>query len=171
MDRRYQSFSSRNNSHCAEVIWVFAGRASYYLSLEDTTFCLTLTLLLFPPLPPVADLDGADAHDDGHDEEEDAANQAGRDGAPLHVLRHCISGQSLWCRVFVLRGFYLLIPEWITLCVGCGWVRIDSEHIGLSRAHVLNWKKAIEWIASRIYVSRKNWVILLAFSVMVSILR
>ena len=76
----------------------FAGSYSYYPSSEDdVSLCLALTLLLFPPLPPVADLDGADAHNDGHDEEEDSANQAGSDGAPLHVLRHCISGQSLWC--------------------------------------------------------------------------
>ena len=60
-----------------------------------TAIPLCLTLLLFPPLPPVADLDRADAHYDGHDEEEDAAYQPGRDGAPLHVLGHCISTNYL----------------------------------------------------------------------------
>ena len=55
---------------------------------------LSLTSLLLPPAPLVADLDGADGEDDGHDEEEDAARQPGRHGARLEVLRQLV-GQSL----------------------------------------------------------------------------
>ena len=53
-----------------------------------------VTLLLLPPLPPVADLDGADTDDDGHYEEEDPADEPGGDGAPLHILRHGVPGHN-----------------------------------------------------------------------------
>ena len=53
-----------------------------------------VTLLLLPPLPPVADLDGADADDDGHDEEEDPADEPRGDGAPLDILRHGVPGHN-----------------------------------------------------------------------------
>ena len=48
------------------------------------------TLLLFASLPSVTNLDSAYAHDDGHYEEEDAADETGSDGSPLDVLWHCV---------------------------------------------------------------------------------
>ena len=55
----------------------------------------THTLLLFPPLAPVADLDSAHTDNDGHNEEEDASNQTSCDRPPLHILRHGISEDNL----------------------------------------------------------------------------
>ena len=59
------------------------------------------TLLLFPPLAPVADLDSAHTDDDGHNEEEDASNQTSCDSPPLHILRHGISEENLKIRTII----------------------------------------------------------------------
>ena len=48
------------------------------------------SLLLFASLPSVTNLDSAYAHDGGHYEEEDAADETGSDGSPLDVLWHCV---------------------------------------------------------------------------------
>ena len=61
------------------------------------------TLLLFASLPSVTNLDSAYAHDDGHYEEEDPADEPGGDGAPLHVLGHCISENCLSCSFYFCR--------------------------------------------------------------------
>ena len=49
-----------------------------------------LTLLLFPPLAFVADFDGADGEDDGHDEQQETADQRGRDRLLLYPVRELV---------------------------------------------------------------------------------
>ena len=55
---------------------------------------VSLTLLLFSPFSSVTNFDCADADYDGHDEEEDASNEARSDGSSLDVLRHGVPGES-----------------------------------------------------------------------------
>ena len=52
------------------------------------------TLLLFSSFSSVTNFDCADADYDGHDEEEDASNEARSDGSSLDVLRHGVPGES-----------------------------------------------------------------------------
>ena len=56
-------------------------------------FLCFLTLLLLSSFSSVTNLDCADADDDGHDEEEDAANEARCDGSSLDILGHGVPSQ------------------------------------------------------------------------------
>ena len=62
--------------------------------LSFPAFSPSLTLLLFSSFSSVTNFDCADADYDGHDEEEDASNEARSDGSSLDVLRHGIPGEK-----------------------------------------------------------------------------
>ena len=53
------------------------------------------TLLLFSSFSSVTNFDRADADYDGHDEEENASNEARSDGSSLDILRHGVPTEKV----------------------------------------------------------------------------
>ena len=74
---------------------------------------------MLPPPSLVADFDGAHGEDDGHDEEEDATDEAGSDCPTFDVLRQ-------------------VVLELLADGVGRGRVGEHSEPVCLSSAHVFH---------------------------------
>ena len=78
-----------------------------------------LTSLLLRSTSFIADFDGAHGEDDGYDEEQDAADQPGRNGPALDVIRNVV----LELGAYGIRG---------------QGMRVDAEQVGLGRTHVFD---------------------------------
>ena len=65
----------------------------FFLPFSPQIF--SLTLLLFSSFSSVTNFDCADADYDGHDEEEDASNEARSDGSSLDILWHGVPSEKV----------------------------------------------------------------------------